>query len=104
MIILCFALEDKETVDAKFFALFLTVSKKRPSSDPLITRQSTPNCLHNAFATVVFPTPGNPNKSFVVESWDEVQEYWWNNCRSPLFEGTVIEVIDKPKKKSKGFK
>ena len=20
------------------------------------------------------------NKSFVVESWDEVQEYWWNNC------------------------
>jgi len=19
------------------------------------------------------------NKSFVVESWDEVQEYWWNN-------------------------
>ena len=43
-------------------------------------------------------------KSFVVESWDEVQEYWWNNCRSPFFEGTVIEVIDKPKKKSKGFK
>ena len=23
------------------------------------------------------------NKSFVVESWDEVQEWWWNNCRSP---------------------
>ena len=45
-----------------------------------------------------------PTKSFVVESWDEVQEYWWNNCRSPFFEGTVIEVIDKPKKKSKGFK
>ena len=45
------------------------------------------------------------NKSFVVESWDEVQEWWWNNCRSPFFEGTVIEVIDKPKqkKKPKGF-
>ena len=43
------------------------------------------------------------NKSFVVESWDEVQEYWWNNCRSPWFEGTVIHIIDKPKKKSKGF-
>ena len=43
-------------------------------------------------------------KSAVVESWDEVQEYWWNNCRSPFFKGTVIEVIDKPKKKSKGFK
>ena len=43
------------------------------------------------------------NKSAVVESWDEVQEWWWNNCRSPWFEGTVIHVIDKPKKKSKGF-
>ena len=26
------------------------------------------------------------NKSFVVESWVEVQEYWWNNCHSPWFE------------------
>ena len=45
------------------------------------------------------------SNSFVVESWQEVQEYWWNNCRSPFFEGTVIEVLDKPKtkKKSKGF-
>ena len=34
------------------------------------------------------------NKSFVVESWDEVQEYWWNNCHSPWFEGTVVHVID----------
>ena len=39
----------------------------------------------------------------VVESWEEVQEYWWNNSRR--FELPVIEVIDKPKtkKKSKGF-
>ena len=46
------------------------------------------------------------DQSFVVESWDEVQEWWLNNCRSPFFEGTVIEVIDKPKpkKQSKGFK
>ena len=45
------------------------------------------------------------DKSFVLESWDEVQEWWWNNCRSPFFEGTVVEVLDKPKtkKKSKGF-
>ena len=42
------------------------------------------------------------NKSFVVESWDEVQEYWWN--KSNLFVPSVIEVIDKPKPKSKGFK
>ena len=44
-----------------------------------------------------------PTKSFVVESWDEVQEWWCNNWRSPFFEGTVVHVIDKPKKKSKGF-
>ena len=44
--------------------------------------------------------------TFIVKSWQEVQEYWWNNCHSPFFEGTVIEVIDKPKpkKQSKGFK
>ena len=42
-------------------------------------------------------------KSFVVESWQEVQEYWWNNCRSPFFQGTIIETIDKTKSKSKGF-
>tara|TARA_B100000424_G_scaffold229007_1_gene190345 strand:- start:608 stop:832 length:225 start_codon:yes stop_codon:yes gene_type:complete len=43
------------------------------------------------------------DRSLVVESWEEVQEYWWNNSRR--FELPVIEVIDKPKtkKKSKGF-
>ena len=41
------------------------------------------------------------NKSFVVESWDEVQEHWWNRRG---FNPPVIEVIDKPKPKSKGFK
>ena len=40
------------------------------------------------------------DQSFVVESWDEVQEYWWNRRG---FNSPVIEVIDKPKK-SKGFK
>ena len=43
--------------------------------------------------------------SFVVESWDEVQEWWWNNCHLPTF-NAVVHVLDKPKpkKKSKGFK
>ena len=43
------------------------------------------------------------DRSAVVESGEEVQEYWWNNSRR--FELPVIEVIDKPKtkKKSKGF-
>ena len=42
------------------------------------------------------------NKSFVVESWDEVQEWWWNNCRLPTF-NAVVHIIDKPRPK-KGFK
>ena len=39
-------------------------------------------------------------KSFMVESWEEVQEYWWNNRE---FTESIIEVLDKPKSKSKGF-
>ena len=42
------------------------------------------------------------DQSFVVESWQEVQEYWWNRGRNAPVP-PVIEVIDKPKK-SKGFK
>ena len=44
-------------------------------------------------------------KSFVVESWDEVQEWWWNNCHLPTFDA-VVHVLDKPKpkKQSIGFK
>ena len=41
----------------------------------------------------------------MVESWNEVQEWWWNNYNSPTFDAGV-HVIDKPKpkKQSKGFK
>ena len=40
--------------------------------------------------------------TFIVESWDEVQEWWWNHCNTFNFDA-VIEVLDKSKKKSKGF-
>ena len=39
---------------------------------------------------------------FVVQSWQEVQEWWWNNCNSPTFDA-VVHVLDK-RKPSKGFK
>ena len=44
------------------------------------------------------------DRSIIFESWDEVQEWWWNNCRLQAFDA-VVHVIDKPKtkKKSKGF-
>ena len=40
--------------------------------------------------------------TFIVESWQEVQEWWWNNCNSLNFDA-VIDVLDEPRKKSKGF-
>ena len=41
------------------------------------------------------------NKSIVLESWEEVQEYWWNNIA--IYPDMIVEVIDKPKT-TKGFK
>ena len=40
--------------------------------------------------------------TFIVESWQEVQEWWWNNCHLPTFDA-VVHVLDKPKS-NKGFK
>ena len=40
--------------------------------------------------------------TFIVESWQEVQEWWGNNCNSLNFDAIVV-VLDKPRKKSKGF-
>ena len=40
--------------------------------------------------------------TFIVESWQEVQEWWWNHCHSFNFDA-VIEVLDIPEKKPKGF-
>ena len=41
------------------------------------------------------------SKSVVLESWEEVQEYWWNNIA--FNPDMIVEVIDKPKT-TKGFK
>ena len=41
------------------------------------------------------------NKSVVLKSWDEVQEYWWNYIA--FNPDMIVEVIDKPKT-TKGFK
>ena len=39
------------------------------------------------------------SKSVVLESWEEVQEYWWNNIA--INPDMIVETIDKPKR---GFK
>ena len=41
------------------------------------------------------------NKSVVLESWDGVQEYWWNNIA--FNPDMIVDVIDK-QKTTKGFK
>ena len=38
------------------------------------------------------------NKSVVLESWEEVQDYWWNNMA--LNPDMIVEVLDK----KRGFK
>ena len=38
------------------------------------------------------------SKSVVLESWEEVQEYWWNNMA--LNSDMIVEVLDK----KRGFK
>ena len=43
------------------------------------------------------------NKEIIVKTWEQVKEWWWNNCNSPTFDA-VVHVIEKPKEKSKGFK
>ena len=40
--------------------------------------------------------------TFIVESWDEVQEWWWNHCDMINYDARK-EVLDKTKK-TKGFK
>ena len=40
--------------------------------------------------------------TFIVESWDEVQEWWWNHCDMINFDAR-IEGLDKTKT-TKGFK
>ena len=40
-------------------------------------------------------------KHVILKTWDEVQEYWWNNIA--LNPDMIVEVIDKPKT-TKGFK
>ena len=67
-------------------------------SDSRFFEQTSDGCYDRHHYKIVCKS-----KSIVLQSWEEVQEYWWNNSRR--FELPVIEVSDKPKtkKKSKGF-
>ena len=64
-------------------------------NDPLFFEQTCNKPYDRHHYKIVCET-----KSIVVESWEEVQEFWWNNRE---INPTVIEVIDKPKT-TKGFK
>ena len=62
-------------------------------SDSRFFEQTSDGCYDRHHYKIVCKS-----KSVVLESWEEVQEYWWNHrdINSP-----VIEVLDK---KTKGFK
>ena len=79
--------------------MIFMMTKLISSDDPRYFSQTSDTPYDRHHYKIVSQT-----KTIVVESWDDVQEYWWNNCNSPWFEETVIHVIDKPKEKSKGFK
>ena len=74
----------------------ITMTKLIERSDPLFFEQTSNEPYDRHHYKIVCQ-----DKSFVVQSWQEVIEYWWNRRQ---FISQVIEVIDKPKPKSKGFK
>ena len=59
-------------------------------NDPLFFEQTCNKPYDRHHYKIVCET-----KSIVVESWEEVQEYWWNNRN--LLIPPVIEVLDKLK-------
>ena len=65
-------------------------------NDPLFFEQTCNKPYDRHHYKIVCET-----KSIVVESWEEVQEYWWNNIA--VNPDMIVEVIDKPKT-TKGFK
>ena len=75
----------------------ITMTKLIAKDDPLYFSQTSNEPYDRHHYKIVCTT-----KTFVVKSWDEVQEWWWNNCRLPTFDA-VVHVIDKPQPK-KGFK
>ncbi len=78
--------------------MIFMMTKLISSDDPRYFSQTSDKPYDRHHYKIVSQT-----KTIVVESWNEAQEYWWNNCHSPSIQNTVIEVLDKPKKKSKGF-
>ena len=74
----------------------ITMTKLIGKDDPLYFGQTSNEPYDRHHYKIVCQ-----NKSFVVESWDEVQEYWWNNIA--FNPDMIVEVIDKPKT-TKGFK
>ena len=75
----------------------ITMTKLIGKDDPLYFGQTSNEPYDRHHYKIVHKV-----HSYVVTSWDEVQEWWWNNCRLPTFDA-VVHVIDKPRPK-KGFK
>ena len=64
--------------------------------DPLYFGQTSDEPYDRHHYKLVFK-----EKCVILKTWDEVQEYWWNNIA--FNPDMIVEVIDKPKT-TKGFK
>ena len=73
------------------------MTKLIPKSDPRYFSETNNEPYDRHYYKIVYS-----NKEIIVKTWGEVKEWWWNNYNSPKF-NAVVHVIDKPKKKSKGF-
>ena len=74
-----------------------TMTKLIEKNDPRYFSQTSDKLYDRHHYKIV-----SSSKTFIVESWQEVQEWWWNNCNSLNFDA-VVHVLDKPKSKPKGF-
>ena len=71
------------------------MTKLIDKNDPLWFGQTCDKHYDRHHYKLVYDT-----KEIIVETWEEVKEHWWNT-RS--MNPPVVHVLDKPKKKSKGF-
>ena len=76
----------------------ITMTKLIAKDDPQWFAQTSDNLYDRHHYKIV----SKQYATFIVKSWVEVQEWWWNHCNMFGFDAT-IEVLDIPKS-SKGFK
>ena len=71
------------------------MTKLIDKNDPLWFGQTCDKPYDRHHYKLVYDT-----KEIIVKTWEEVKEHWWN---TKSMNPPVVHVLDKPKKKPKGF-